>query len=468
MKTIADLPGPRGWPVVGNLPNVRLHRMHRHLEQWAEQYGDIFLFRLGPRKVVVVSELATIQSILRNRPDKFARSRVVRAATAEIGLEGVFSAEGDNWRRQRKLVAAALNRTQLEPFFPKLRQISERLLRRWDEAAGSGRPVDLGADLMRFTVDATLRLAFGVDANTLETPGPVIQQHLDKVFPALHRRINFPFPYWRLFRLPADRRLDRSLAELRREVAEMVRSARERRPWDDESRGPGNFLESILQACEEDGSGFSDDEIFANAGTLLLAGEDTTANSVAWAVYHLMRHPEALARARDEVDAVLGAEDRILGGIEQTHRLPYLDAVSNETMRLKPVAPLLLSEALADVELLGFRIPRGTPVATLFRRVATRDENFADGARFDPERWLRPPAEQPGPHDRQAFFPFGGGSRLCPGRNLALLEIRSLLALFCRNFSAEAVGSLERVEECLAFTMHPADFRVRLQRRQVH
>ncbi len=131
---------------------------------------------------------------------------------------------------------------------------------------------------------------------------------------------------------------------------------------------------------------------------------------------------------------------------------------------MKPVAPLAVVEPIDDVEIMGCLIPKGTTIMMLVRRMATRDENFGDANRFDPERWLIPAHERESPHDRRAFLPFGGGPRLCPGRNLALLQIRTVLAMLCRNFDIEPAD--DRVSEHLAFTMLPANLRVRLKPRR--
>ena len=451
---IRDLPGPGGLPLIGNLHQIRFSRLHLDLEKWADRFGPIYRVRFGPSDVVVVSDRATIQRLLVQRPQAFRRTRALESVATEMRLRGVFAAEGDDWRRQRKIVAAALNRAHLEDFFPHLVMTAGRLRRRWQHAADRGNTVDLCSDLMRFTVDVTIGLAFGIDANTLETPGPVIQRHLDKVFPILHRRINAPFPYWRHVPMPSDRALVRALDHLEEDVNAMVRTARERMA---EKPEPTNFIEAILAALEDEGSGFTDAEIFANAGTLLLAGEDTTANSTGWAVHYFMQYPEHFDRARREVDRVIAPAEAI-ETLEQTKQLPFIDAFNNEAMRLKPVAPLHVLEPVSDVELMGCHVPRGTTVMMLVRRGATRDEHFADARRFDPERWLS--RDKPSPHDPRAFLPFGGGPRLCPGRNIALTQIRTVLAMLVRNFDIHPAGA--GVEERLAFTMFPANLRVRL------
>ena len=121
---------------------------------------------------------------------------------------------------------------------------------------------------------------------------------------------------------------------------------------------PTNFLEAIIAAKESEGVDFSDADIFANVCTLLLAGEDTTANTIAWTVNYFMEYPEYLAKAREETDRVLG-NSYLAGEIDQLSELPFLEAFYNESMRLKPVAPLGAVEPLQDTEILGYQIPRG-------------------------------------------------------------------------------------------------------------
>ena len=195
LTSLGDLPGPRGLPLLGNLHRIRFDRLHLILEDWAEQYGAIFRIRIGPHRIAVISDRSAIQRILVQRPEGFRRTAMLESVVAEMHLKGVFAAEGEDWRRQRRIVTAALNRAKLKDFFPTLAVTVGRLQRRWERAADASEPVDLCRDLMRFTVDVTMQLAFGVDANTLETPGPVIQRHLDRVFPVLHRRVNAALPW---------------------------------------------------------------------------------------------------------------------------------------------------------------------------------------------------------------------------------------------------------------------------------
>ena len=459
-----ELPGPYGPPFIGHLLQIGSQQSHLTLERWAERYGPLFQIRLGRSRLVVVSDHGAIQHILEQRPQSFRRNRVVEDRFTEIGINGLFTAEGEDWRRQRRTVVAALSRTRLASFFPKLKATTTRLQQRWEVAAAGNQPVDICHDLTRFTVDVTMQLAFGVDPNTLETPGPVIQQHLEKIGPGLQRRFFMLFPYWRLVRLPPDRALDRAVKVLEREVEAIVRATREHMAVHPDHE-PTNFLEAMLRIAEHEGSHLSSADLLAHTSQLLLAGEDTTAYTISWIIHYFTRFPEAFVRVRRQVDDLV-APAAALDALEQANRLPFLDAFCNEVMRLKPVAPHMALEALEDREMLGCLIPKGTKLFVLLRYAATREEHFAGGDCFDPERWLpQPVGHGKQPHHVQVFAPFGAGPRICPGRNLAMLEIRAVLAMLCRNFDLEPVGPGREVKETMAVVMRPDQLHLRLKRR---
>jgi cytochrome P450 len=467
LKSVADLPGPKRLPLIGNLHEVEIEKFHLHLERWCDEFGPIFSIKMGPRVIVCVADPAPINEMLRDRPDTYRRRRSFETIISEMGFNGVFSSEGEDWRRQRKQVALALNTAHLHKFTPKLLETTARLRRRWEAAADAGQSVDLCRDVMRYTVDITTQLAFGVNVNTLETDGPVIQQQLDKVFPMLGRRINAPFPYWRYFRLARDRELDTALANIRETVNGFIADCRQRMADEPELfAAPGNFLEAIIAAqATAEGADFTDEDIYANVLTLLLAGEDTTANTIAWAGKYFIDHPEYFARARAEADAVF-APARSATEYKQLAELSFIEAFANETMRLKPIAPLNGLETNKGVELLGYYLPPNTPVLALTRHVAVNPANFGEPDRFNPDRWLQPEASAACPHNTQAFLPFGTGPRFCPGRNLALAEIKIVLAMLCRNFDLALTDPTQPVVEKLSFTMLPDNLFVTFSRRE--
>lgn len=466
-RTLDDLPAAPALPVLGNLLDLDMRRVHAALERWGHEHGRLYTFRLGPLRFLAVSDPELTEDILRQRPGAYRRG-AVESIFAEMGISGVFSAEGEAWRRQRRLAMEALSNRHLRGFFPSLLRVAERLRARWLEAADSRREIDIQEDFMRFTVDVTTSLAFGVDMNTTEQGDDVIQRHLSQVFPAINRRIFSPLPYWRYVKLPADRVLDRALLEIHSLLDGLIGRTRARIEGLPESeRKPTNFLEAMILARDDDGRPFPDDIIAGNALTMLLAGEDTTANSLTWIVHLLCERPDVVARIRAEVENELG--DRSMpSDPDEAGRLVYVDAVGQEAARMRPVAPVGHVEANEDVVIGDVAVPKGTPIVVLFRVPCMQSRYFGYPTRFEPERWIQPLAVDASgcpAHTPSALMPFGSGPRICPGRTLALTEIRLVTAMLYSTFDVERVGDPNEVTEALAFTMEAEKLRVRLGRR---
>ncbi|MGH8690584.1 MAG: cytochrome P450, partial [Burkholderiales bacterium] len=374
LRRIQDLPGPRGLPILGNALQIETSRLHLVAEQWSRRYGDYFRFRIGRREILVLANPEAIAAALRDRPDGFQRTSRLSAISKEMGFNGLFSANGEAWRRQRPMVMASFDPGHIKTYFPALVKVTQRFARRWQRAAAAGEAIDLQADLMRYTVDVTAGLAFGADINTLESDEEVIQSHLDKVLPSLFRRLLSPFPFWRWF---ADRGLAGHLEALQRAVAEFIAQARARMEADPGLRTrPTNLIEAMIAARDVAGSELTDSDVAGNVLTMLLAGEDTTANTLAWMIYLLSRRPEALQRARGEVRTLL-QEDSILRKYEDVSALPFVEACANETMRLKPVAPIIMLEPVRDTVVGGIEVPKGTLVMCLMRAGPTDERRFA-------------------------------------------------------------------------------------------
>lgn len=460
------LPGPKGIPFLGNALQVKADRIHRQLETWAREFGPVYKVTLGKMPVMVVSDHKTISTMLRDRPDGFARSIKFNKIWVEMGLPtGVFGADGDVWRRQRRMVMAGFDPAHVMRYFPALKGVGGVLESRWTRNASEQTPIDLQADFMRFTVDTIAGLAFGARVNTLESDGDLIQKNLDKIFPAIFNRMFAPLPTWRYLPSREDRELKVALREVMMAVNGFVAQARERMDRRRELHDhPENLLEAMIAAADQPGSGIDDSQVAGNVLTLLLAGEDTTANTLAWLVYQLWTNPDALAKASAEVRRVCGdARDLTL---EQLGQLDYLEACMHESMRLKTVAPQLGFQTLKDTVVGDVRVPEGTMILSVMRLDGVSEQYVSNPHAFMPERWLdgsNPLLDISSP--QRVTMPFGGGPRICPGRYLAMLEMKVAMATLLGRFDITALDTPDGKEprENMALTMAPVGLMMKLR-----
>lgn len=467
LRRLQDLPGPRPWPLVGNVLQITVSRMHLDIEALARQYGPFYKARMLNHDVLVVSDAEAITAILKDRPDGFRRPALVSQIAGEMGgVPGLFFSEGEAWKNQRRMVMASFAPHHVKAYFPSLKRVAERLHGRWLAAAQRDADIDLQADLKRYTTDAVAGLAFGADVNTLESEELAIQAHLDAILAGVYRRGLSPFPYWRYITTPADRRMYHSLREVAVAIASFVGQARARMAADPGLRErPNNLLEAMIAAADEPDSGVDDRDVQGNVSDLLFAGEDTTANTLAWMIYLLWRNPQTLARAMVEVRRVVPhLADLTLDDLD---KLPYLEACAQETMRLKPVAPAASLEALRETVVGDVLVPAGTLIWCVVRHNMLNELFFPDAQAFDPHRWLPDAPHAVGAAAKKANLPFGGGPRMCPGRYLALLEIKLAMVTLLSGFDLASVTTPDgrEAQERMSFTMNPVGLHMRLRQR---
>lgn len=468
VRALHELPGPRGWPLAGNFFQLQHDRLHAQLEDWAHEFGPLYRLQLFRRPVLVVGDHTLVAAMLRDRPDGFRRTSRLEEIGAEMGLlPGLFGANGDDWRRQRRMVMHGFDPAHVRSYFPSLQKVVARLAGRWQRAAREGRAIELQPELMRYTVDTIAGLAFGSEVNTLESDGDIIQQHLDRIFPALFKRL-FSLPTWRWWKTADDRRLEASVTEVVAAVHGFIAQARSRLAAEPARREhPANLLEAMIVAAEQPGSGIGDLQVAGNVLTMLLAGEDTTANTIAWMIEQLWRHPATLARAGEEARRVCGRGDELT--LEQMAELDYLEACADETMRLKPVAPLIAVQAAREQVVGGVRLPAGTAGICLMRRDPVDERLVPNAARFEPERWLagEASAAMSLQSAKRISMPFGAGPRICPGRYLALLEMKMAMAMLLTRFDIVDVATPDGrpARELMKFTMTPVGLTMRLRER---
>lgn len=470
LRQFKDLPGPKPWPVVGNALQVKLSHLHQDIEAWAQQYGPIFKMHLGPTKVLVIADHEIETALLKDRPDGFRRPKQLVDTLEEMGLQsGLLTAEGQTWKDQRRMVMASLTPNNIRSYFPSLLKVTKRLQGRWLKAIDTETTIDLQADFMRYTVDAIAGLSFGSDINTLETDDDLIQYHLDKILPALFKRVNAIVPYWRILKLPSDHQLDRSVDLVNKSINEFITKARKRLDSDPARyESPQNLLESMIIAADKKDSGVNNNDVAGNVVTMLLAGEETTATTLSWLIYLLKRNPEALEYAQQEARSIADKCGESLDDLtpEKLGELKFIEACILETLRLKPTGPFNVLVALEDTEVAGIAVSKDMWIWSVCRHDTLAERYFPNPKAFNPQRWLKAEGNDVA-QARRVSMPFGSGPRVCPGRYLAILEIKLAMVMLFKNFEISSVDTPDggEAQELMSITMNPVGLTMKLQKR---
>ncbi|MTI29726.1 cytochrome P450 [Xanthovirga aplysinae] len=452
--TIEDLPSPKKSLLFGHLPQFKAKSKHKVLERWAEESGEVYKINLLDKKFVVSTDPNLNHQVLKLRPDQFRRFYKISEIMEEMGILGVLNTEGERWKNHRKLTSEALNLKNVKGFFPTISKITNRLFNKLKKLEAGQIKVDVQKEMMRYTVDITTAIAFGYPMNTLDKEKDVIQNHLEKIFPMVNKRLTSPLAYWRLIKFKQDKELDLALLEIEKIIMKFISDAKNRLKQEPELKNkPTNFLEALLVEQEREGN-FSDLEVFGNVFTLLLAGEDTTSNSISWALYYLAQNSEIIKKVRKESFEIFPEHAHAIK-YEDINKLKYTEAVAMEAIRLKPVTPTMHYQALEDLKINNFYFKKGTTIILQNKVPQTHEDNFIQAKHFIPERWINTGCPVHGTHKPEVIKAFGGGPRYCPGKNLAMHEMIMALSMICKNFDLEFAVDPEEVQEVHAFTMYP-------------
>ncbi|OIQ36372.1 MAG: hypothetical protein BM555_02745 [Crocinitomix sp. MedPE-SWsnd] len=461
LTSIKDLPSPKGKIILGNLPEFKTENKHLVLEEWAKECGDLYKISLAGKIFVVSAKPDLNAEILKLRPKEFRRFGKIDEIFTELGITGVFNAEGERWKRHRKITSEALNAQNVKSFYPTILEKTDILLSKFSTYAEAKEKVAVQSEMMAYTVDITTKIAFGYQMNSIENVADNFQEHLERIFPMINQRITAPLPLWRIVKSKESKALDHSLSEIKKLIYTFIDEAKSRLDNSESLKAnPSNFLEAILVESERET--FSKEEIYGNVFTMLLAGEDTTSNSISWAIYYLAQHPEIVKRIRDEAKEVYGDTD-LPQEYSSFAKLKFSNAVAQEAIRIKPTTPQLYMQANEDVIVGQLSVPKATIVVLQSKIAQNSDDYFTNALTFNPDRWMRGKCPVDHKHSPKVVKAFGGGPRYCPGMNLAMHEMTVLISALCKRFDFELAVKAEDVKDKFAFTMHPDNLWVKFK-----
>ncbi len=407
-------PGPPQEWLFGNLKEFGRDRLGT-LTRWAREYGDLVSARFGPRRLVFAYHPDFVEEVLVNQNRKFIKHYRLRETRRTLGF-GLLTSEGDFWRSQRKLAQPAFHRERIAAYAQFMVESTERMLGTWSE----GQVRDVQSDMMHLTLEIVAKTLFDAEIGGDTADASAAMETLMQCFLSRSGSL-VTLPHW--LPTPVNLRVERAIRRLERILFGIITQRRE------SGEDRGDLLSMLLHAQdEESGRKMTDRQLRDEAMTLFMAGHETTANTMAWAWFLMGGHPEAEARLHAELDEVL--EGR-LPTLADLPRLSYAESIVTETLRLYPAGWMIGREAIEPVELGGYRIPTGTTVF-MSPWVVHRDPRWFDEPDvFRPERWHGGLIQR---IHRYAYFPFGGGPRICIGNQFALMEATLILATVAQKY----------------------------------
>ncbi|HTQ08349.1 MAG TPA: cytochrome P450 [Polyangiaceae bacterium] len=410
--------------------------------QAAERYGDVVEFSQLRGSYLLLNHPDAVEAMLQHKGAELRKDFFTRDLGAILG-QGLLNAEGETWKRQRKLMASTFQPRELAVFADSMNACTDELAAR----VADGELRDVHADGMHLTLDIVVRTLFGAKLERF--------QEVERALAAISTEYRLLWQTWRALLprwvpLPTHGRLKRVRANLSAILLELVQKKRAE---------PGrDLLSHLIALTDEEGQGMTDQQLLDESMTLFLAGHETTALAFTYTLRLLAAHPETYARLLDEVDRVLVGRAPVQSDME---RLPFTSAVVREGLRLYPPVWSMARHATADVELAGVKVPANAQVI-VSQWVVQRDARwFREPARFRPERWL---GDECANLPRFAYFPFGGGPRVCIGQHFALLELVLVLARLSQSVTFEPSG--DELELSPVITLRPkGPVRLRVRRR---
>ena len=421
MSTVAAPPlppGPRGNFLLGSAPELA-HDWPGFCGRCAREYGDIAFYRFLRVPICQLTHPDDIEAVLVRHASSFHKSRDYAALEFILG-RGLLTNEGQPWQTQRQLIQPAFRHENISNYAGIMAASAAEHLARWYDE----RTCDVHEEMAALTLDIVTKSLFGSKlSHDARAIGTDVAAYMDRFFS--QAALSFLLPDG--FPIPKSPRLLRLRSHLNQVIFSIIRDRRQ------SSVPATDLLQTLLTAADDAGHRMDDVQLRDEIMTLFLAGHETTANALSWTWYLLAQNPVIERNLHDELDGVLASRAPSFADLP---RLAYCEMVIKESMRLFPPAWGIGRRALRAIDLRGYRIPKGTNVFIL-QWLTHRDPRFfPEPLRFDPERWRSDPVRS-GLMPRFAYFPFGGGPRVCIGAGFAMMEATLLLATIAQRYRFE-------------------------------
>ena len=423
-------PGPRGLPLLGSMPAVARHGIVPVLLECWRKYGDLFTLRIGGQRIVVVAHPDGVEHVLHSHRANYYKGSVYDPLRLLIG-EGLATAEGDRWLKRRRRMQPAFHARHLQGLTDTMLRITAETLADWRTRYSDGARVPISDEMARLTFRIIGATLFGLEVgDRAEASVRAFAVALDLV---TRQADGTPkAPLW--LPTPNNRRLHAALRTIDAMIAEVITAARAR------TEAPSDMLGLLLAMRDEQtGEGLTDAELRDEIVTMFLAGHETVALTLTWALERLSRTPEVAERVAAEATRILGTDPARVPTSAESSRLRYTRMVVDEVLRVRGPAWIVARNCREDDIIAGHRVPAGCIVLCPQFLTHRHPAFWAHPERLHPERFDPDAPEQT--HE-YAYYPFSKGPRVCIGNHFALGEAQALLGMLLRacHFDPERAG----------------------------
>ncbi|WP_055700420.1 MULTISPECIES: bifunctional albaflavenone monooxygenase/terpene synthase [Streptomyces] len=397
-------------------------------------HGDLVRIRLGPKTAYAVCDPELVGALLKS-PEFIVGGPLWDTLEVLLG-KGVATSNGRLHRRQRRMMQPAFRPERIADYAKVMEEEARATAARWRP----GETVDVGAEMFRTAVRIVSRSLLEVES--IGEKADRIADSLHTVFDGLYRRMVLSVgPLYRV-PTPANRRFESALADLHALVDEIIAERRAAGP------GPDDLLAELLRATDESGDPITDQEIHDHVVSLVVAGAENVASTLAWTFHLMTEHPEQERRLVEEVNSVAVGRAITFADLKE---LPHTRNVITEAMRIRPAAWIFTRRSVAETDLGGYRIPADADIVYSVYAMQRDPRSFERHLEFDPDRWN---PERAGDVPEFAMMPFSVGNRKCPGDHFSLAELALILGTVAPRWRLEKVAETD-TDTRIGITLHP-------------
>jgi len=407
-------------------------------DAWSRESMKLYWMITNPS--IWVSNADIAKDILTTSETKYSRSFEHLYLINRIEGNGVLAANGEDWKRQHRIVVRAFGPKILKSLAPTMQNIVEYIMvDRCKQAAAKNEPIDVVKLFQYLSMEVIVATSLGGDTTKVEAA-------VKNMFTITEQFANplLNIPNWHKVPTPTNKRIEKAFQELDQLIYLMIdKRKKERNNMTEEERGSQTMLDMLLEATDEnDGSVLTEKEVRDNIMAFFLAGSDTTANELAWAAIHLAHNKPVYEKVRNEVDSVLGKN---IFNIEDSDKFPYYNAFIQEVMRISPAVMNAIAKTPKENKKCGeLTVPPGVDIYVSITGLGQDPKNFENPLQFNPDRFLPQNAGNVKPF---THIPFGAGRRMCLGKNFALQEMQITIIRLIQMFEFEPADNKEPWED---------------------